>query len=131
MCISYHLRQSHECFGASRILISIRGTEAARKRGRTAAAQDYRISGALDAAGSPCPPSFISRTQRTVFDSDAVTLRPGACARVSCLGHHGRRRAPPPAPHLRDKNLIKGASAGILEPRNSRRTARGPEEHHC
>ena len=116
---------------ASRILISIRGTEAARKRGRTAAARDYRISGALDAADSPCPPSFIREHK-----GQCSILMPLHCARspahsvflvLVIMG-----AAPRPAPHLRDKNLIKGASAGMLDQRNSRGTARGTaEEHHC
>ena len=46
---------------ARRILISVRGLCAARKRGRTAAARDYRSSGALGAAASSFPPSFLHK----------------------------------------------------------------------
>ena len=68
-----------------------------------------------------------SRAQRTVLDSEAVTLQynilassAGACARRFLVTDAARLV---PAPHLRDENLIEGAGASILEQRNGRGTA--------
>ena len=115
---------------ASRILISIRWTE--KRRGSAVEQRRRGIN------GSRAPSTRLDlRVRRHLFrehKGQCLILMPLHCDRALALVFLVlviMGAAPRPAPHLRDKNLIKGASAGILEPRNSRGTARGPEEHHC
>ena len=108
---------------ARRILISVHGRCAARKRGRTAAARDYRSSGALGAAASSFSPSFLREHKgpcSILVRYINLTSSAGACARHFLVMDAARLV---PAPHLRDENLIEGAGASILEQRNGRGTA--------
>ena len=111
MCISY-LRQSRE--RSRQILISVRG---AGGRGVTGAwAPSARLLLCYRRH------FFASTKDRVQFwcHSIILTSSTGACARRFLVMDAARLV---PAPHMRDKNLIEGAGASILEQRNGRGTS--------